>query len=349
MRLITDSYLYRVISGEDRGVAAATLRGLFRVGECFYASATRVRNKLYDVGSRKVHRLNVPVISIGNITAGGTGKTPIVRHLAIKLKEQGFAPAILMRGYHRTSGGMSDEQTLLSEQLEGQEIVVHAQGDRVAGGRRVLAENPKVNVFLLDDGFQHRRLARDIDIVLIDATNPFGFGHVHPRGLLRESLAGLGRATAIVLTRCEQVADAQLDSIEQDIHRNAPAISIFRASFIHPSIDSLKTRRIFAAAAIANPAPFEFALKNSSDYRGHWWFADHHDYTAGDLGEIRRRAIAAGADTIMVTEKDWVKLRLLPGASDGSLPILRLEVEVKFELADELRLWDLLGSRLQRP
>src|SRR5882672_3936004 len=210
MRLITNSYLHRVISGAARGPGASLLRGILSVGELFYSSAVRTRKFLYDRQILKSHQLPVPVISVGNITAGGTGKTPFVRWLATGLAQRGMHPAILIRGYRRSASGISDEQTLLTDQLSELKIPVHANPDRVAGGREIMQKYPQTDIIVLDDGFQHRRLARDFNIILIDATNPFGFGHVHPRGLLREPLSrlwGLGVFTAMIITRCEQVSE----------------------------------------------------------------------------------------------------------------------------------------------
>src|SRR5437868_5725707 len=131
MPLVHNSYFHRVITRQHRGLAASALRAALRSAEFFYANATRLRNKLFDLNLRRAHRLPVPVISIGNITAGGTGKTPVVRWLATRLRQKGFQPAILMRGYHRGASGMSDEQSLLCELLKEYNIPVHAQADRV--------------------------------------------------------------------------------------------------------------------------------------------------------------------------------------------------------------------------
>jgi tetraacyldisaccharide 4'-kinase len=279
--------------------------------------------------------------------------------LATKLKQQGFHPAILIRGYHRTTAGMSDEQALLSEQLKDLNIPIQAQPDRVAGGLHILKSHPQTNLILLDDGFQHRRLARDIDIVLIDASNPLGYDHVHPRGLLRESPAGLSRASAIILTRCEQLNFNEINEITQQL-RTYCTIPILHSRFIHTglrspttpitatpdrTLASLQSQKLFATAAIANPAPFESTLGNPA----HLWFPDHHDYTASDLSEIRRRATQVGATAIITTEKDWVKLRTLPSALEHSPPIWRLDLDIQFDNGDESKLLDLLGTRLHRP
>jgi len=361
--LVSNSYLHRVISGQQRGPAPAILRTILSGAEFFYASVTRLRNRLYESGLRPTHKLTIPVISVGNITAGGTGKTPIVRYLATQLHQAGHHPAILIRGYHRGRGGMSDEESLLAEQLREQRVTVHANPDRVSGGQEVLQKHPEVNVFLLDDGFQHRRLARDIDIVLIDATNPIGHGHIHPRGLLREPLCGLARASIIILTRCEQQTPAELQEIETTLRRYVPNIAIFRSRFIHNglrsaatltsgppdnSLEVIRAKKTFATAAIANPGPFESSLRTmSKTFVGQHWFADHHDYTTEDLIAVRREAINVGADVIVTTEKDWVKMRQLRSALDGTPPIWRLDLDISLEPEDEKALSDLIAAGLR--
>jgi tetraacyldisaccharide 4'-kinase len=362
MRLVSDAYLHRLMSGEAQGVGPSVFRGIARVAEYFYAMATRHRNVLYDKGILPTYRMDVPVISIGNITAGGTGKTPFVRKLAAAMADRGCRPAILMRGYRRSAGGISDEQALLAEQLKDRNIPVHAEPDRVAGARHVLAKHKEVNTFILDDGFQHRRLARDVDIVLIDATNPFGHGHVHPRGLLREPLSGLARASCLIITRCEQVAAGQLEQIESELRRYARSAPILRTRFQHSGLRSasisasaspdilladLRSKKIFAAAGIANPHPLESSLRTlTNHYLGDLFFPDHHDFTAGDVAKIISQAAAAHADAIVITEKDWTKIRTLPGAIEAKPSILRLDLEIDIENDDEQRLSDLITGGL---
>src|SRR4051812_22379030 len=184
------------MSGEARGVGAALLRAGLSVISPVYATVMRGRNAKFDLGLG-VTRLPRPVISVGNITAGGTGKTPVVRWLCERLRDTGERPAVLMRGYKAAAGERGDEAAMLEGMLNRsgvQNVVVHAQADRVAGGLGVLRDHPDVSVFVLDDGFQHRRLARDFDLVLVDACEPLGYGRVFPRGLLREPACGLGRA-----------------------------------------------------------------------------------------------------------------------------------------------------------
>src|SRR4051812_23350103 len=196
-----EDFYRRVMNGTERGVAAMSLRALTSAIEPIYRGVVNARNARFDRG-RSVQRVDRPVISVGNITTGGTGKTPVVRWLADALRARGIQPAILMRGYKSAPGQTSDEQELLRSQLPS--VVVHANPDRVAGAQEVLRDHPDVQAFILDDGFQHRRLHRDFDLVLIDATNPFGYDRLLPRGLLREPLAGLARAHAILITRADQ-------------------------------------------------------------------------------------------------------------------------------------------------
>ena len=168
----------RVISGEQRGLGARLLRGAMRLIEPIYTAVVASRNQGYTTGIITSKRAARPVVSVGNITTGGTGKTPVVRWLSHRLRENGMHPAVLLRGYKSKAGSRSDEEQLLDELLNASDasapVVVHAQPDRFAGSEAVLREHPDVDVFILDDGFQHRRLQRDFDLVLIDATNPFG-------------------------------------------------------------------------------------------------------------------------------------------------------------------------------
>ena len=330
-----EQFVQDVMSGEARGAGPAMLRFLLASAEPGYAGIMRVRNACYDAGWFGAHRLDRPVVSVGNITAGGTGKTPVVAWLVKRLMEVGRHPAVLMRGY-KSIDGVSDEQALLAEAAA---TVVHAEGDRVAGGRKVIAEHPEVDVLVMDDGFQHRRLARDFDLVLLDATNPFGWNHVHPRGLLREPMRGLGRADAFLITRVDQASDAQRTALEQTIRRFNAVAPIFAARHAHlgfRAADDLPLsarggRRFFAVAGIGNPRSLDVQLRQlPGEYAGHCWVGDHHAYTPGDLDEIRRQALAVNADTLLVTEKDWVKIRRLDVSGLG-LPVWRLSLGIVFE------------------
>lgn len=349
-------FLEQVMGGEARGVGTSLLRGALRIAEVPYSAAVTLRNRLFDGHLRRSHRLLVPVVSVGNITAGGTGKTPVVQWLARKLVESGKKPAILLRGYKRQPGQESDEELLLRESTSA---LVHAQADRVAGGQKVLAENPATDIVILDDGFQHRRLQRDFDLVLIDATNPFGYGHVHPRGLLREPLGGLRRADAIVLTRSDQIAPEMRSQIEATLRGYNPRAPVYRArhaitgfrtsdeAAADLNLDAIAGQVFFLAAGIGNPKSLLRQVEAfPAPLCGHRLFPDHHPYSQADVEHLCLEAANAGAKLLLTTEKDWTKLR--PLASAASLPIWRLKLEVQFDPRAERGLLDLIETRIEK-
>jgi tetraacyldisaccharide 4'-kinase len=344
----------RIISGEAAGPAASLMRGLLSAMEPFYAGATRIRNQLFDRHLKSAGRLARPVISIGNITTGGTGKTPMVRWFAERLRGEGRHVAVLSRGYRAAPGSLGDELSMLDRSLNdtcGAPVFLRANSNRCAAGEALLREHPEIGVFLLDDGFQHRRLARDLDVVLVNAAEPFGFGHVLPRGLLREPLGGLGRAGAVVLTHADQATPGQLSSIEAKVRRHNAKAPLYRAMHApaclrssgpenaEHSMDELSRRRFFAFCGIGSPGAFHRQLEPFGEmYRGRRWFGDHHAYTPADLAEVAAMARNAGAETLLTTEKDWVKVE--PFANGVELPILRAEIRMQFIGDDEQRLLD---------
>ena len=199
------------------------------------------RDRLYENGVLPTYRLNHPVISVGNLTVGGTGKTPLVILLSQRFRDAGFRPVVLSRGYKRKSAGIvvvsrgsgptvsweiaGDEPFLIAQRAHGVSVVVGA--DRYGAGTVAEQENLG-DLFILDDGFQHRRLKRDLDIVLIDAMCPFGYGHVLPRGLLREPLSGLRRANLLAITRSDQVGRSELERIEATMRQHNPSAPVIR-------------------------------------------------------------------------------------------------------------------------
>jgi len=335
------------MSGEARGPGPALLRGLLGMAEPVYTWAIGVRNRRFDRGVG-VHRLPRPVISVGNITAGGTGKTPVVQWLCQSLRTAGMRPAVLMRGYKSRGAGGGDEQLLLNQQLnEGAAtasppIVIHADPDRVRGGQAVLREHPETDVLVLDDGFQHRRLARDFDLVLIDAANPFGYGHVHPRGLLREPIDGLKRADAILITRSNE-GEA---TITGEVYRCDHLHTGFRSGDRVLPLDALIGRRYFSFCGIGNPESFGRQLGSLGGVCvGQRWFGDHHAYRESELAELKRAARAAGAEVLLTTEKDWVKIAPL-AASAGEPEIWRVELAIRFRGDDEQSLLQRIKDRI---
>ena len=197
---------------------AAALRGILAAAEVPYAWAVRRRNRRYDCGAKAVHRVDVPVISVGNLTLGGTGKTPMVEWIVRRFLAQGKKVGIISRGYG-ARGGPNDEARELAWKLPG---VPHVQDpDRVAAARRAIREFG-CQVLVLDDAFQHRRIARDLDIVLLDALEPLGYEHVFPRGTLREPVEGLARADVVALSRADLLTAEQRAAIRDRVAKLSP-------------------------------------------------------------------------------------------------------------------------------
>lgn len=319
------------------------LRGALSMAEPFYTAAVTARNRFYDLGWLSVRRLPRPVISIGNLTTGGTGKTPMVRWLAETFRNRGLNVAILSRGYKSTDGSLGDELEMLRGQLNdgsSPSVFLCANSDRFAGGQQVLHENPRVDLFLLDDGFQHRRLARDIDLVLVSAVDPFGFGHVLPRGLLREPVKGLRRASALVITHSDQVTPDKLAAIEERVRQVNSRLPVYRAAHVQSGlrqsdqdsapISALSGRRVLAFCGIGDPQTFERQLRAAgAEVVGSQFFPDHYAYRDADAAELQREASGRGAEVLVTTEKDWVKFSRLPRVGTA-LPVWRVEVRIQF-------------------
>jgi tetraacyldisaccharide 4'-kinase len=340
----------RIMDGSDRSVRAGAARLLAACAEPFYAGAMRARNAMYDAEIFKTHDLKRPAISVGNITTGGTGKTPVVRWIAEQILAMGKQPAILMRGYKRDARGISDEQTLLENALK--DVPVIANPDRIAGAAEALSRGAGIDLFILDDAMQHRRAARNIEIVLINALEPFGYGHVFPRGLLREPIAGLRRADVFILTHADE-AESQLPAIESEIRRYNRAAPIFRIDYRLAGFRagdgsmnelSLKDRRYFAFCGIGSPESFFPQLRRlGGTCVGEKAFPDHHRYNDAEVNAIRSEA---NADVVVVTEKDWVKLANLQAIGDTRVPVWRAELGLHFRDGNDKKLLGLIQSRL---
>jgi tetraacyldisaccharide 4'-kinase len=338
---------HAIISGARRGCLPVLLRSGLRAASGPYSGAMRVRNWLYDGGWKRSVRAEVPVISVGNLTLGGTGKTPCVEYIARRLRERDVRVAILSRGYGGAASP-NDEALVLEENLPD---VPHLLGaDRVHLARVAVAELDS-EVLLLDDGFQHRRLARDLDIVLLDATNPWGYGYVFPRGLMREAPAGLRRAGAVLLTRCDQVDSAAVEALRESVRRVAPDVPIFDT--VHRPTEWISSERralplealagqpMAAFCGVGNPEAFRRTLFQLGvsvvAFRS---FPDHHAYTAGDVEDLRQWLRRLPDDGVAVsTQKDLVKLRLTR-LGDRDLWALRIQLEVVSDATRlDQRLW----------
>ncbi len=313
-----------------------------------YGRFAELRNKLFDRGWLRSYGLGARTISIGNITAGGTGKTPLVALVAEMLAESGERVCILTRGYGRKTPAkrvlVSDGETILADvETGGDEPVELAQ--RLLGKAVIIADADRVSAaswalrkfgitaFVLDDGFQHRRAKRDLDIVCIDATRPFGGGML-PTGRLREPVGGLKRADAIIITRADLVEST--DSIKSEINAAVPNKTIFTSSikilrltpldqFFEndgnetsiPEIgqeQEMPRTRVIAFCGLGNPESFFLSLRMSMfdiDIAETKAFPDHHLYTLDDTDNLNWLALNSGAEALVTTAKDAVKLHSL--------------------------------------
>jgi len=318
------------ISGKRRGLEASAARAALKLAEWPYRFAVLARGAAYDRGWKRIHRASVPVVSVGNLTAGGTGKTPVVAWLARRFLDRGLRVVLLSRGYRAGRDGRNDEAMELAERLPG---VPHIQNaDRVAGAAEAEARF-QPDLLLLDDGFQHRRLHRDLDIVLIDALEPFGHDHLLPRGLLREPLTALRRAHVIGLTRADLVDAATRDRVMERIGRYgaeaAPIEIAFQPSGLWDGerIEPMPvSAEVGAFCGIGNPDGFRRTLEQLGwKLAAFRTFPDHYRYEPADLADLDRWSAAlTGADRILCTRKDWVKLGR---ATLGNRPLRALTIE----------------------
>ena len=282
-------------------------------------------------------RAPLTTLCIGNLTVGGTGKTPAVRYFARMLSRLGRRPAVLMRGY---KGQSADEARETAEALASLNVPVLIGSDRFANA--CLARDRGCDVVLLDDGFQHWRLARDLDIVLIDALDPFGGNQLLPLGRLREKPAALSRAQIVIITRTDMLPASQLSMLNQQIKAYAPKAILARARHKpvrlmdchtkkEQAIGQLNGMPIIAACGIGNPQGFHRTLVQlGANVLDFVTYPDHYIYRREDLENLNSRATERAAHCIVVTEKDAVKLAALTAAS--AIPLWCLAIE--FEIVD---------------
>ena len=324
-----------------------------------YGAGARLRARAYRAGIVHQQRLRGVVVSIGNLTVGGTGKTPMVIWLAQRFAKAGRKTAVLSRGYRplpqrsrladgtEIPPGWNDEAALLHGRL-GDTVAIGVGANRFAKGREL--ESRGLECFILDDGFQHLQLARDTDIVLLDATNPFGGGHCLPAGRLREPISALRRADIIVITRSEH-APATEAIIQR--HTSAPifyaraellSLEVYSQPVSAQNTQPTGNEKYFAFCGIGNPSAFfDDLAKWGIRLAGHAIFRDHHVYTETDLFELESRAIAAGADALLCTEKDIQDLMPL---RTNRLPILFCKIALRFN--DEEALWQTILGTIAR-
>lgn len=338
------------------------LSALFLVGRLFspvYGMVMLLRAFLYRNNIfLQSHQLPQPVISVGNLTLGGTGKTPMVRYVVRLLLERGLRPAIVSRGYGGKAAAKvnvvadgtrtllvpemaGDEPFMLAEALPGVPVLTGPERARVA---KHAIDVFGVNIIVMDDGFQHLAVRRDLDLVLFSAGTFLGNGRVFPGGELREPLSALERAHAFVVTGVDRNNCSEVDEFQRQLQEKFPKTPLFIGEY-HPSgiwhsaqeqgITPAEARnmQLFAFAGIANPDSFRQTLRQENfllvGFKG---FRDHHSYTAQDVAALVAAAKASGARALITTEKDFVKLR----PYFGEFPILALTIELRMDQTFDL-------------
>jgi tetraacyldisaccharide 4'-kinase len=336
-----------IISGTRRGPLAAALRSLFRVVSIGYGWAVRYRNWRFDTGRARVYRLPTPVVSVGNLTLGGTGKTPMVAWLAKWFSDHHLRVGVVSRGYKAPRQGASDEALELQRQLPS---LVHVEDpDRVRAAWKAIRQF-QCQILVADDAFQHRRLARDLDVVLVDASEPWGFGYLFPRGLLREPICALRRADVVVLSRSDMVSATRRAELRQQLLCEAPQadwgeaihepMELVNAQGQTAAVAALAGKPVAAFCGIGQPEGFRYTLNQChyhlQDFRA---LPDHDPYDARQLARLADWAGQLQVDAVLCTLKDLTKIPLteLGGHPLWALRIgLRL-VEGQQKLEDRLR------------
>ena len=363
-------FLHLVHNEEVHGPIDRVVIFFLYIFSLIYKGLVNFRLLGYELGFSGKERLNCFVISLGNITVGGTGKTPTAQRLAKEIRDLGYRVVILNRGYRAKFRGevgiVSDGKTLNMDAAQaGDEAYMLAKhlpnvpvliGARRAVTGQYAIENFGAEVVILDDGYQHWQVIRDLDILLIDAVSVFGNGHILPRGTLRESISHISRADICLMTKVDQAREGSRDLIRETVKKyNADAQiveSIHQPRCFIPlgewtenlagdgvPVETIRGKKIMAVSAIGNPASFERTLRDlGAEIISSLRYPDHHDYTPAEMADILRQADSFGAEMIVVTEKDAVKIPAEVAKENWSIPIYVICVEVKFQAgADDFK------------
>ena len=332
--MLSESQFREIVSSRQRGVIAAGLRAVLAAAETPYAWVVQRKNAGFDSGNAKPAVVDAPVISVGNLTVGGTGKTPLVLWIARWLTEHGYEVTIISRGYGRKGSAANDEALEIAARLPGVKQIQNP--DRVAAAREAVAANPR-QVLLLDDAFQHRRIARNLDIVLLDALEPFGYEHLLPRGLLREPVSSLARAHVVALSRADAIDEPRRQEIRKRVRSLAPTAlwlelahqptALVSHSGAGQPLDVWRGRRIAAFCGIGNPAGFRHTLASCDlEVAGFRELPDHFAYPPRAVADLEAWLRGqAGIAAAICTRKDLVKL---PRETLAGLPLLALEIDL---------------------
>ncbi|MEK6738172.1 MAG: tetraacyldisaccharide 4'-kinase [Planctomycetota bacterium] len=338
-------YYLKIVAEGQADFCSKSIQSALYPFSKIYGFAVKTRIFFYRKGVLKATRLPVPVISVGNITLGGTGKTPFIEYIARYLDEKGKKSAILSRGYAAAiwqKGGDTAPGACNDEYLVFQENIPYVRNllnkDRVAAGREAIRDF-QAECLLLDDGFQHLRLARDLDIVIIDALNPFGYDYLTPRGMLREPLEALKRADLIALTHVDQCSLGAVERIIDRLRKIAGHIPVVKT--IHQpvcletqlgsrlNVHGLEGKGVFAFCAIGNPMSLRKSIENlGAKVLGFRTFPDHHAYSLNDLKKLDEESQRLMPDAIITTQKDKVKIKNDDVAWGFPLWTLKMEIRI---------------------
>ena len=366
-----EEYLLDIIKGRKQGLLPTLilliLTGLAKI----YRVIIYIRKKLYEWKIIKSKALDATVISVGNITVGGTGKTPIVKKMAADLEAAGFKTVVLSRGYKgefnedigvvanansilMSAAEAGDEPYLLAQFLESTPVIVGASRQQTGKYACVRFEP---DFIILDDGFQHWQVQRDYDIVAIDAVNPFGGEELLPGGLLREPLSSLNRADRVVLTRADQVDEEQLKVIKNKIKQIESDLKIIstrhQPTYLRDIISNqqqeidLKNKRVMAVSGIGNPRSFEMTLEElGAEIVKKIRYQDHHSYTEGEINRLFTLATVHNVDKIITTEKDAVSIDTeLIELNNVDIDVQALGIEL--EILEEENTWACVLEELE--
>lgn len=342
-------YFYNIITGKRRAAFGFILRPLLILLSASFFVVVKTRCFFYKIGILKSVKLKKPVISVGNITWGGTGKTPLTEALLHKFLQKGELPALLTRGYGK------DEDKIMFQNLPKVSVL---SGKKRLSNALQAQKNLDISLFLMDDGFQHLSIKRDADIVTINATDPVGNGFLIPAGILREPLNSLKRADMVIITKSDFVNKEGLSRLKHLISDAAGDIDVFEA--IHEPVyfftafmekrplDCLKQRRVCAISGLADNNSFSMTLKQLNvPVVSRLLYMDHYKYVRADMEKIAEVVKKNKIDRIVTTEKDWIKLKNIisePFLKKVELLILKIEVKVKDDEVFYRRLSTLLSG-----
>ncbi len=336
------THLYNLVKQERSNFIGNIIKFFLLLLSYVYYLIIEIRRRLYSCGLFKTSKLDCKVISVGNITLGGTGKTPLVEFLAKELKERGRKVAVLGQGYlaHRLLG---DEGALLKKKLG--DIPLLIDKNRIKTGKEAI-EKYRTGTLILDDAFQYQRLNRNLDIVLIDATNPFGNGYLLPRGFLREPIKNLSRADFFILTKTNLAEEEEVSFLKEKLAKQFPQIPLAETEYKSICLFNLLTnekrdlRDLFSQeagifSAIGNPEAFSHTAKSLCRVKTEVVFPDHHQYRAKDIRKIIDICVQKNIRIIITTEKDAVKIKDFLELFREPLTLFSLEMKMEITRGKE--------------